>query len=449
MQKYLLFFFLMFAFNFIYPQDIDNLKKEVEAKEFNLSSKANDLSKLELKYPLFKITGEIKDRDRELSFIQLWGIAYPVNQDFNTYGSLIQNGNIIVQNPLKSNMQYNYYTEGEHYFIEKRYSKNTFGGDVVVFVFGDIPDKEASVKMENLRNAISTLKSEIKSMETRISELEYLSVIKKAEHFSENKQYQNSIDSYVEALSINISDKKGLSQIIFNLSIEQSKEFQPNDLNNSIEILKKSLLLKYIDDETKMKLKNQIAIHYKEIANTCMNSNNYKEAIISYEKAVSYDSHVFDSNENLLAKSNYLLGIEELDYNIPNGMINLTAASNLDNSYKIKSLELLSSYKRSIIHSYLSIIPGLGEITQGEFGTALINIGLMGIAVYGGIQTKDKNNSQLCYDAAGLVYIFSIINTISIRNTYNKQFELLGNRDISIYPIINYKNIYFCINVKL
>ena len=163
MKIYLLIIFIIIFVSECFSQTI----KEYEAKLKVCEEEINKLDKAVLNissnFKSFKIRGKIEDRDEDFTFIHVWGIAVPIDENYNTYGTLLEESNIFIFNPKKDKINYNYYDGGIHYFREKKYGKNAFGMKVPIYVYGDIflRDKQELTLLEAKKKELLSEKSQI------------------------------------------------------------------------------------------------------------------------------------------------------------------------------------------------------------------------------------------------------------------------------------------------
>lgn len=82
------------------------------------------------------------------------GVAIPRDNNQNIFGAVLNDSNIIIENPHQNGISMDHY-QGEHNFFRKHYGKNVFGSLVPVWVYGDEPERA------KLQNLLSKLKGKI------------------------------------------------------------------------------------------------------------------------------------------------------------------------------------------------------------------------------------------------------------------------------------------------
>ena len=139
---------------------VQEIANEISKLKGELAAAKKRIDEQQSKSVAFQIAGEVKDRDEGV--IQIFGLSVPQNHDFTLVGACQQNCNLIIVNPMKDRDYGHHYGPALHYFKEKKYSKNAFGGQVPVFVFGGPPaDLDKAINKYNaLVDRINSLEDE-------------------------------------------------------------------------------------------------------------------------------------------------------------------------------------------------------------------------------------------------------------------------------------------------
>jgi len=438
-------------------QNLDEIQTTISQKVTTVNQMIDELNSLENKYPKFWITGEITDRDRDLSVLQVWGTAIPLNNDYNSYGTQLEKGNIIVKNPEKDKINYNYYASGVHYFIKKSYGKNAFGVDVPVFIYGDIPNIVAQRKINSLRKDIADIENQLVSLKEQKRKLEIEKYVREGKELFTLGKYSESADKYKSALEIDESNSA-----IYNKNISESyyengnKYFDEKDYETAI--INYDNAIKYFSEKRIIEKK---ASSFVKIGDKKFNESKYSDAIANYEKAISIYPEIENSVKTNLALSYFNLGKQDLSNNsFLNASSNFKKSISIDNERRIDIEPILSDMRRTpLLYGAMSIIPGLGQFAQGKTTKGIDHLSLFSASVVASIlldkSSKDtyddyktattteeakslykKANDNKLYSNIALgisagVVIWSIIDSFSEAVNYNEPFYLSMNTSIN------------------
>ncbi|MCF8009518.1 MAG: hypothetical protein K9K32_07100 [Halanaerobiales bacterium] len=134
-----------------------NNKEQILNLNYQYRETETKVDQLRKENPRFNIQGEMIDRNQE--DILLWGKAIPANRDYNTYGTLIDNSNIIVKNYYKDGFRIDFYNGGYHFLLGKEKGESSTGQTVPIWVYGDKPEKLKDVEEE-----LNSIKKDIKKL---------------------------------------------------------------------------------------------------------------------------------------------------------------------------------------------------------------------------------------------------------------------------------------------
>ena len=464
----LLFTFLLLSIE-LFSQNLDSLQSQIDKTKSILLQKKQEYADEESKYPLFIIYGEIKDR--EDNFLQIWGSALPANNDFSLPGT-VQENNIIIVNPDKSKILYNGYAGGKHYYLYKGFSKNAFGADVPVWYYGELPT-ETKNKINSLSSGINILEEKIESLSEDYKIIQSNIFIKLAEENFSKNNFEESVSLLLKA--------KNLSQT--------NKNIDELLLKNYLELAQKDSANKNYDEalsniNTAIQLGNLSSLQYEQlkkfhsylcstIADMYFQNKNYSEAITYYSQSLKYNNHYINIIEDRYAESYFKIANDYLNKNNVEG-----AKSNYKKSFEINSniltqikSKLESQQRPSFLLGLSSIIPGLGQIIQGDSKSGFTQFGIFSGSIIGGfilkstadneyndyknathednaIRLYDESNKKLNYSYAlfglgGVVVIYSIIDSFIKSENFNKKYEI----NFESNPTIGYNNYSFSLKL--
>lgn len=456
----------------LFSQNLDSIQSRIDNTKRILYQKKQDYDKEKSKYPLFIIYGEIKDREE--NFLQIWGSAIPANNDFSSPGTVEEN-NIIIVNPEKDKIIYNGYAGGKHYYLYKGFSKNAFGADVPVRYYGELPSETKS-KISSLSNEVSNLEQKIESLSEDYKLLQTNIIISKAKEKLKGTDYEESIDLLLKAKNLSATNKE-IDQLLFRNYIELAQNNSANkdyiaSLSNINTAIQLSNLANQQYDELK-KFHSQLCM---QIADINYDKVNYSDAVSYYSQSLKYSKQNINSIREKYSESYLQLGNSELSKgNVEQAKNNYKNSFEINRSMlpQIKS-KLESQQKSSFLLGFSSIIPGLGQMIQGDSKNALTHFGIFSGSLIGGFILKtvadneynnykdatseadatrlyDTANKKLNYSYAlfgfgGAVIIYSIIDSFIKAENYNKKYEI-NFESYSQSPLSSYDNI--TISLKL
>lgn len=130
----------------------------------------DDRSRALEKHGFFLLMGKVTDRGDDS--LLMFGSATPnEGTPQSAYGTNFENANIEVIDYQKGLDQY-YQYQGRHYYIGKKYGKNSFGGSVPIYVYGPQPDdiRRIEERLISVKEAIAQKCTPIlQSLQPRIS----------------------------------------------------------------------------------------------------------------------------------------------------------------------------------------------------------------------------------------------------------------------------------------
>lgn len=454
-MKHILFFLFLTLLisEQIIGQNLEEIQSSISKKVITVNQMIDELNSLENKYPKFQINGEINDRDRDLSVLQVWGTAIPLNNDYNSYGTQLEKGNIVIKNPEKDKINYNYYVSGIHYFIEKSYGKNALGVEVPVYIYGDIPNLFAQSKINSLRKDISEIKNQLTELREQKRKLEIEKYVREGQELFALGKYTESAAKYKSVLEID-----GGNSSMYNKKISESfyengnRYFDRGDYESAISNYDQA-----INYYSEKRIKERKASSYEKIGDKNFRENKNLDAIENYEKAISIYPEIENSVNQNLAFAYLNLGKQDLSNNaFQSAAINFKKSYSIDNERKEDIEPLLSNIRRTpILYGAMSIIPGLGQFAQGKTTKGITHLSLFSASLVASILLdnssketyndykvastteeakslyKKANDSKLYSNVAlGIsagVIIWSIIDSFSEAVNYNEPFYLSAN----------------------
>jgi len=140
-------------------KEIAKLRQKVNDQMKKLSKYENDITK-------FRLKGKITDRGK--NYLQIWGLAYPIEGNKTHWATRVEDTTIIILNPPP--LDNPVYYVGINYFREKRHGKNVFGASVPILVFGDMK-REIKAKVEPTMQRYSKLRQELKQLKNDREEI--------------------------------------------------------------------------------------------------------------------------------------------------------------------------------------------------------------------------------------------------------------------------------------
>ncbi|MDR3667416.1 MAG: hypothetical protein P4L35_11290 [Ignavibacteriaceae bacterium] len=448
-------------------KNIDSLKAKIISVENLLIEAKEELKTEQEKYPIFVIYGEIKDRDGDA--LTIWGSALPINNDYGLTGTVLEYNNITIINPDKAQIHYNSYSGGHHYYLGKIYSKNLFNVDVPVRWYGDLPQKD-KIRLEELKQQVQSLKAQEVELSDKWNSIMYNNSFNEAKGYFKEKNYRGTINS-LEKAKLYATSNSEINSLMFNTYVEFTNYYSnQKDYDNSLLVIKEAMLLLGLKPEQSEVFKKFYYNCSKEKAEENYSLKKYRKAIEYYQECVLYNKANIEQVKEKYAQSFIYLGDEDLNNgNIVEAKEEYTKAHEIDNSTTIQISEKLSPFKRSaFLYGAASIIPGLGQIIQGDSKNAITHFAIFGISFIGGIYlhniansgyndyknatseadavnqydlaNKKLNISNALFGLSGIVVIYSIIDSyLNIRNI-NKDYEI--NLNNYSYSTLREKNIY-------
>lgn len=142
---------------------IDNKDKELQTKYINTLNELEiaeaNYKKVKSNYPTFYITGTVRERDP----FYVWGVAFSYDADLSHPGFITSNSNIIIKNPDTSQIMYNQYIQGAHYYQRSTFGEGMWGQSVPVHIFGGPPEAvvQAKKKVTILRERLTQIETEL------------------------------------------------------------------------------------------------------------------------------------------------------------------------------------------------------------------------------------------------------------------------------------------------
>lgn len=464
-MKRILFFLLLIFIN-VSAQNLDSL--ETMYADI-LSSNKDKLLQIDKVYPEFYIEGEIKDRDSKK--VLLFGHAFPVDNDYNLLGTVYE-GNILITNYNPSGLTAGAIYSGRHRFTERTYSKNAFGADVPLYNYGNL--------IGEIQQVISQLEKDVAYISYRLAEIKEAKKVRKintllgeATIFYEQKAYTSSISKSQDVLILSPNNIQATEQLfscynslakdnIDNVSVASSFAYQAKDLNINNPLLKEALGFTFIS-----------------IADVYFLSEHYDESSNYYREAFSTISLFPAETINRYAECEIKLGDQALSSkDIYGALVHYDKAVSLIPSNKNILDKKLDSARRSpFAYSLLSIIPGLGQLSQGNLGRARSQFLYFTISVISGYflnkkssnvyqnyldanteefatsSYKEANNYKLwsyaAYSLATGILIYSIIDAFNLASSYNDTVRLSFSESSStdFHPSTQFVNFSIKLNL--
>lgn len=456
----------------LFSQNLESIQSQIDQSNRILSQKKQEYVEEKSKYPLFIIYGEIKDREE--NFLQIWGTALPVSNDFSSPGTVEEN-NIIVVNPEKDKILYNNYAGGKHYYLYKGFSKNAFGVDVPVRYYGELPT-ETKNKINSLSDEINILERKIESLSEDFNKVQSNILINQAKDKLNQNKNDESISLLLEAKKLSETNKE-IDQLLFEnyLKLAQKDSTNKNYLE-SLSNINTAIQLENLSSQQYKQLKKYHRNLCSQIADDFFQKEHYPDAISYYSQSLKYDEDYIGVIREKYAESYLRIANDKLEMNnVEQAKRNYKKSFELNKNLlpQIKS-KLESQQYSSFLLGLSSIIPGLGQFIQGDSKSGLTHLGLFSGSIISGFILKtdadneynnykdatskseatrlyDNANKKLNYSYAlfgfgGVVIIYSIIDSFIKAENFNKKYEI--NFDtFSQYPLSSYDNVI--ISLKL
>ncbi len=450
MSKSLLVISVLFLCTNLLPQSIQKLNDQIDTVQKNINILNEEVSSQKSKYPEFLIYGEIVDRG--LYYIMVKGSALPVNEDFSLPGT-VDNGYMLILNPDKEKINYNFYSKTKHYFLFKSYSKNAFNADVPVYNFGDLPGDTKKL-IEEKENKLRILEEKKNYLSQTLKEKKKEEFLNEAKVYTNETKYIEAMDKLKQAAKLFPNDKEVNKQFYKN-AIEQVKiDTSKGEYETALSLTNEGFEignLKPAELNTLKYLYSDICI--KEADKNYL-SGDYARAIDYYQKSQQYGKEKLGRVETNFADAYFIIGRAEIEKgNVKAAKDNFKSSFKINHKNEERILRELEKYKRNPITTGLtSLIPGLGQLIQGETKSGFTQFSLFaGTMLFGYIskaKADDQYNEYLkatdvdketqYYDEANrklitsytalsvgaAIIIYSVIDSYFIAIEHNKPFEI-------------------------
>jgi tetratricopeptide (TPR) repeat protein len=456
-----------------FGKNLDSLKAEIYSIDKYLSYVQEELKVEKAKHPVFLISGKIKENEGYA--LALWGVAVPLNNDYSIQGAVLEDNNIIVVHPDESHIHANnsLYIEGHHYFLFKSYSKNAFNADVPVRNYGDLfPEDKA--KLDSLEIKVASIQSQKDVLSAELQNLLYGNKLTEMRKYLKNNNYKDAIKSLMEAKSLALN-KSEVNSMLYDTYIDYAKYYYlQKDYVNALADVDEAIKTLTLTSSQEKVLRNYYFNFAKEQAENSFSIKKYQEAIEYYSICTKYDSTNFNQVKENYASSFILLGDEYFEKGkIEDAREEYFNAFDIDlSAARIIESKLSSLKKPALFYGMASIIPGFGQLLQGDNVSAFTHFMVFSVSIYTGTNMKkladedynsyknaiknkdavittiaqDERNKHLAisYISFGVgvgVIVYSIIDSFSKVKEYNSRFSLAVNFK-SILP--NYEKGLVC-----
>ena len=471
-MKYSIIVLFIFYGTLSFPQDVSTLTTQVNELSTQIQSLRSEIYSEQSNHSEFVIYGEIKERN--IAYISIWGSALPLNQDFSLPGT-INEGNIVVLNPDKGKIVYNYYVNAKHFYLYKSYGKNAFNADVPIYYFGEQPE-DTKTLIARKEIELSGLVGKKNKLSQVLNEKKKEELLNDAIVYTNKAEYIEAIDKLKQALNL-FPEDQDINKLLYINTFEQIKiDTSKGEYETAIARTNEATQIRNLSPmelNTLNDLHSEICIR---IAEKKYYSADYTRAIEYYKISLQNNQGKLGQIESNFADAYYQIGSTELKRgNIKTAKEDFEKSINFNRNNEVKISNELDQYKRSpVAEGLTSIIPGLGQIIQGESTKGLTQTTLFVTAVLAGyfskvsadywhnqyLKTTDVNkvttyyneaNSRLiasyvAFDVGAAIIIYSIIDSYLIARKYNKSFEI----GIQTIPAVtgSFNNSY-CLSFKI
>ncbi len=441
----------------LFSQNLDSLQTQITRVEEILLNKKQILFNEQSKHQPYLISGEIREIDEY--YLMIYGSAIPTNNDYSSPGTVVNNYFHLFVKPSKQNITYNYY-QGTHYYLFK--DKQGYN------IFGDLPQKDKEI-ITNIKNEISQLGSKFELLKQNYNATLSDILIKQAKEKLNENNFEESISLLLKTKQLFPTNKE-INQLLLKNYIELAqKDSSTNNYIASLSIIKTAIQLENLSNLQYEQL-NEFHSHLCSIiADSYFKKENYPEAITYYSQSLKDNGDYISYIKGRYAESYFQIANDNLRRNnVEQAKSNYKKSFEIDNNLlpKIKN-DLESQQKSSFLLGLSSIIPGLGQILQGDSKSGLTQFGIFSGSIVGGLILKsvadngykdykkatqednavrlyDESNKKLNYSYAlfGLgcaVMIYSIIDSFIKSENYNKKYEINFESSSSV----SYENITF------
>ncbi|MHB8840990.1 MAG: hypothetical protein ACYC56_04240 [Candidatus Aquicultor sp.] len=457
-MKTKIFFFCLLITPLLSAQNIDSLEAELVSSKKEQDYVNSELNELEQKHKLFQVSGNVKGIYDNGSLILLWGKAWPLDGNFNSTGTMFENGNIFVENPKNKNfMGDSYY--GKHFFLYTTNGKTVLGAATLVKYYGDMlwEDKEI---LDQKQGKAKILNENILIIENKLAKLKSEASLLKSQQLYDKGEYYESIAETNTAMRYSPDNKK-IYDLLYNnylALVSQSKDIE--SCKNTISLLKTTLITSKYTQEQRNHLENEYFLLCIKVAGDYYKNKLYNNAILYYESAQKFGNNLDERDRKNYSSTYYYQGNNQLEQNlIEDARISYVKAIQIDESIsQLVSNQLNSQMKSAFLYTTLSaVLPGIGLTAQGDkrgwivFG--ITSVSAIGAIIYHNkamntpdIPIKDDNYQRsqradpilmrnICIGIGAVAYIWGLINTISTVNDYNEKYDLSFNSVGNSYSI--------------
>jgi hypothetical protein len=454
MTKYIFLIVLFLAVpNF--TQNLDSLQNRIQSLKALLNQNEYEYNLYENENSAYGITGIVQYRDG--NEIMLYGGATILE------GNLTNNpedapGYVNVGYIIISNYKIIYeggsnVVSGAFYFLGKGTRQNSYGYDIPVKYFGDLPAEER-VKQEGLKNQKQSLLNEIDKIDYQILSLKVANLNVQARDKLKSKSYNEAIKLLKEAQDLAPDNKEIVSQL-YNAYNDLANDFSSKkDYLASLAIIKEAINTPSLSNIQEKDLKESYFIFTNRLAEEYYDKGQYSEAIKYFNDCTTYDNTKNEIIKERYAESYIFLGDEKLiNGDIENAKQEYLKSIDIDGKVSGQIVQKLSVFKRpSMVYGTASIIPGLGQLLQGYPQEGIIHFVLFSSSVIAGTLLKNSSNntysdyvnaeseaeavslyksakdkmsySTAAYGIGGAVLVYSLIDAFIKNTRYNNRFIL-------------------------